>query len=326
MVTRCPACTTLFRVTPQQLQARQGQVRCGRCMTVFDGFKALATLPEQARPEAALPETTAAPPAAESAAPPAAAGGAPARTPAEETGHTAAPEAPAPPATPPAPAGFEFEPIEPRPARAAGQSAPPPFRPAAAVKPEARPDNAVTSSPPVSADALFLQQAHAKRRRGSWVWTAGSVLLTLTLAAQAVYFYRGELAANYRGLKPVIVQACQLLQCDVPLPQRPRLINIEASDLQSVDPTRPGVIQLTATLRNHAGYDLAYPALDLVLTNTKEHTLARRIFLPQEYLDKSRDVNAGFPANAEITVRLDLDTGELGAAGFRLDLLPAPAR
>jgi hypothetical protein len=111
----------------------------------------------------------------------------------------------------------------------------------------------------------------------------------------------------------------------VPLPQRPRLINIEASDLQSVDQTRPGVIQLTATLRNHADYDLAYPALDLVLTNTKEHTLARRIFLPREYLDKARDVNAGFPANAEVTVRLDLDTGELGAAGFRLDLLPAPA-
>jgi hypothetical protein len=33
---------------------------------------------------------------------------------------------------------------------------------------------------------------------------------------------------------------------------------------------------------------------------------------------------AGIPANAEITVRLDLDTGDLNPAGFRLDLLPAP--
>ena len=60
-----------------------------------------------------------------------------------------------------------------------------------------------------------------------------------------------------------------------------------------------------------------------MLTNTREHTLARRIFLPAEYLEHGRNAEAGFPAKAEITVRLDLDTGELGAAGFRLDLLPA---
>ena len=42
LVTRCPRCKTLFRVMPAQLQARAGQVRCGRCMHVFDGFQALA--------------------------------------------------------------------------------------------------------------------------------------------------------------------------------------------------------------------------------------------------------------------------------------------
>jgi hypothetical protein len=84
------------------------------------------------------------------------------------------------------------------------------------------------------------------------------------------------------------------------------------------------LIQLTATLRNHAAHDLGYPALDLVLTNTKEHALARRVFLPKEYLERGKDLMAGFPANAEITIRLDLDTGDLGPAGFRLDLLAAP--
>ena len=85
------------------------------------------------------------------------------------------------------------------------------------------------------------------------------------------------------------------------------------------------MIQLTATLRNQAKYDLGYPALDLVLTNSKDHTLARRIFMPAEYLERGRNVKAGLAANAEITIRLSLDTGTLGAAGFRLDLLPGPA-
>lgn len=35
MLTRCPQCETLFRVGPDQLEARDGLVRCGRCLKVF---------------------------------------------------------------------------------------------------------------------------------------------------------------------------------------------------------------------------------------------------------------------------------------------------
>jgi hypothetical protein len=119
---------------------------------------------------------------------------------------------------------------------------------------------------------------------------------------------------------------CDALHCAIFLPQRPRLIAVEASDLQAPDPARPGIIQLTATVRNHAGYDLGYPAVDLVLTNTREHTLARRIFLPTDYLETAREVRAGIPASAEFTIHLDLDTGDLNPAGFRLELMPAPAQ
>ena len=37
LVTRCPSCATAFRVLPEQLSVRNGQVRCGKCATVFDG-------------------------------------------------------------------------------------------------------------------------------------------------------------------------------------------------------------------------------------------------------------------------------------------------
>ena len=91
-----------------------------------------------------------------------------------------------------------------------------------------------------------------------------------------------------------------------------------------IDVNRPALIQVTATLRSYADYDLAYPALDLVLTNANEHALARRVFLPIDYVGRGRDPKSGVPPNAEITVALDLDTGDLNAAGFRLDLLAAP--
>jgi predicted Zn finger-like uncharacterized protein len=52
MTTRCPACGTAFRVQPDQLAAREGQVRCGQCSTVFDAQATLVTEPD---PVAAAP-------------------------------------------------------------------------------------------------------------------------------------------------------------------------------------------------------------------------------------------------------------------------------
>jgi len=273
MITKCPACSTLFRVTPEQLQAHQGQVRCGRCMTVFDGLVALAALPEPG-PEAVARSGS-------------------------EVGE------------------FKLEPVEP----AKATAAPPPPAARAAGTVHGDMDYGPTPEQLSLDEELFSDPSQVRRDR---LWAVGAALLVFALAGQAAYYYRAELAVQYPMLKPYLVKLCDALQCKVLPPQRPRQIAIEASDLQATDPARPGLIQLTATLRNHAGHDLGYPALDLVLTNTKEHTLARRVFLPKEYLERGNDVAAGMPANAEITIRLDLDTGDLSPAGFRLDLLPTP--
>ena len=274
MITKCPACGTIFRVTLEQLQVHQGQVRCGRCMTVFDGLVALAALTEPVGEAAARSGT--------------------------EVG------------------GFKLEPVEP--ARATAAPQPPAVRAAETVHGEK--DYGPAPEQLSLDDELFPDPSQARRDR---LWAVAAALLVFALAGQAAFYYRADLAVQSPGLKPYLVKLCDALQCRILPPQRPRQIAIEASDLQATDPARPGLIQLTATLRNYAGHDLGYPALDLVLTNTKEHTLARRVFLPKEYLERGKDVTAGMPANAEITIRLDLDTGDLSPAGFRLDLLPAPA-
>jgi len=50
--TRCPGCRTIFRVTPQQLEIRAGQVRCGHCQTVFNGVAEFVSLaPRREEPE-----------------------------------------------------------------------------------------------------------------------------------------------------------------------------------------------------------------------------------------------------------------------------------
>ncbi|MBS1217159.1 MAG: putative transrane protein [Proteobacteria bacterium] len=302
LITCCDHCRTVFRVTPEQLQAHGGQVRCGRCMQTFDALVALVPVDVPSSPPSP-PE----PPLSEP--PPAAAA-----------------------ITDPVPAAAEdpgaLLDILPEPPLAQPESSPEslPDTPSAAheLEPRIKP----VAVPRADAENPFIDVPAAQPEpapRRPWL-IAASVLLGLVLAAQAIYFYRGEIAARQPLARQWLNTACAQIGCIVALPQSPKAILIEASDLQSVDPARPNRIQLTATLRNHADHDVAYPALDLVLTNANDHTLARRIFLPVEYLGSGRDPRAGMAANAELTVRLGLDTGSLGAAGFRLAVLSAPQR
>src|SRR5687767_14984627 len=41
LLTRCPECDTTFRVTDETLKKASGQVRCGRCASVFNAYAEL---------------------------------------------------------------------------------------------------------------------------------------------------------------------------------------------------------------------------------------------------------------------------------------------
>ena len=75
-----------------------------------------------------------------------------------------------------------------------------------------------------------------------------------------------------------------------------------------------------SAVRNRATLVVAYPAIELTLTDDHDLAIARRVFMPPEYLSPGTDVNRGFEGGSEINVRLFLDTAELRAAGYRLYL------
>jgi predicted Zn finger-like uncharacterized protein len=62
LYTRCPGCTTIFRVTEPQLALREGQVRCGHCRTVFNGREQLISLAPVADAEQEYDELAQGPP------------------------------------------------------------------------------------------------------------------------------------------------------------------------------------------------------------------------------------------------------------------------
>ncbi len=302
MITQCPSCRTHFRVHADQLAARAGQVRCGRCSRIFDaldylieetaaprepaaGESAVALAAAAPAPIALESKTTQALPAVAAAPPVALAAGA-----------KSAPET-APAADEPAHAALSdftlFEPPGAAPAEVAATAGAFDFGPDAAADP-------------------------AKRAR-RWPWLLGALLLLLLLLAQAAYNYRSTLIVLFPQVKPYAATLCANLGCDLPLPRRVELISIEASDLQA-DTTNPNVMVLSATLKNRAIFDQQLPLLELTLTDAQDQPLVRRVLSPGDYIGKSANVTVGFAASSEIAVKVFIEGSQIKATGYRLYL------
>ena len=282
MVTRCPQCTTAFRVAMAQLDARQGQVRCGKCNAVFDARKALSVEPD---PQPAAER----PPVEKGAA-------------AEPATHAPAMSAVQIPAMP-APEGVEAPSWQ-----QLHDQTPPPV-PAAKPQPTER----------LAAAKTVEMDFGPKKRQSSWIWWPASALALLAFAAQAAFYFRGEIALVYPEVKPLLKQLCSGYPCEVPLPKRPELMSIESSDLQA-DTANPGVMVLTATLRNLAAFPQAHPALELTLTDDRDQALARRVLNARDYLGQGATLESGFTANAEIPVKVFIETVSIKPTGYRLYL------
>jgi predicted Zn finger-like uncharacterized protein len=297
MYTRCPQCDTVFRVTPQQLQVSSGQVRCGRCQTVFDAFSSLSS-----QPPAREPGGTAAAEAAaltrELVAHPADSEGLASASqprPMDSASHASAP----------VPALAEPVPLQ---AETAGVRAPHDEIPAAVAA-----DEALTLP-----EELFPPGLTTPRRR--WLWVGINALLLLALALQVAWVFPGHLLARAPALQPALQQLCAWLGCHVRLPSVPEQLFIEASDLQLLDAARPSQVLLTATIRNRAGFAQEFPLIELTLTKAENQTAARRVFYPRDYLDPAVHQDRGLGAHQEVAIHLYLDTGDLRAIGYRLYL------
>lgn len=149
------------------------------------------------------------------------------------------------------------------------------------------------------------------------LWTCASLLLLLIAAIQSIYFLRDEIAIYYPNSKPYLVQACQKLSCSINLPKKIEFIVIDDSDMQE-DANHPGLVRFASTLINSGHHVVAYPNLELTLTDVEDKPVLRRIFKPNEYLPAGTIIADGIQANAEISIKLAVTTSEITVSGYRV--------
>jgi len=151
------------------------------------------------------------------------------------------------------------------------------------------------------------------------LWTILAFVMVTGLVLQAVYVFRTEMMVLLPQTRSYYALICESIGCAIGLPKLSNYLHIEASDLKVVDPSHPNEIQLLLSVRNRAPVDLAYPAFELTLTNPMEQAVARRVFLPADYLSPAMQTG-GLKAGTELPLQLYLDTGVVRAAGYRLYL------
>ena len=279
LITTCTHCLARFRVTPQQLNAKQGKVRCGRCGKVFSGFEALERVPDDDTGSRLL--------AARQAQE------APGLEPADDSAEDLLPELEAVDVPASAPArGREPEPAP---------EAPPPARPHAAPRVLAEP----------------LEEEEPAPAAVSRAWTLGVVLLLLVIGTELAFAFRAPLAQRYPPLRTYLESACARAGCTVPWPRDDRLLKLEDSELLEV-PGRPGEIALGARIRNLAPVAQEYPYLELTLTDVSGQVAARRVLRPSDYLGHAARADEVLAAGAEVAIQLRLQTPRIKPTGYEL--------
>jgi hypothetical protein len=136
---------------------------------------------------------------------------------------------------------------------------------------------------------------------------------------QAVLEYRESLAAHLPFTRPLLEGACRPFGCTIGPLRDAAALAIDASDLQA-DPAHRGLLQLSATIRNRASYAIAYPHLELTLTDSSDQVVVRRAFAPVDYIGGTADASTGIPGNGEKLLRMFIDASATAQAGYRLYL------
>jgi predicted Zn finger-like uncharacterized protein len=326
LITRCPACATMFKVVPDQLRVSEGWVRCGQCSEVFDANANLLD------PAAAL---NPAPPLTVSHVD-------------IEAGETVPPEEVIADATPEAEPEMA-EAVEVAEAAESQQADPflavnphalyidPLEDHAAAAEPELLPEPSLAraeeeaSEQPSEADAeeeingeelhhAFLQPRTApppppQRRAVRVALALLGVVLGAGLLAQVAVHERDRIVALEPATKAVLGPLCDLLGCRIAPLQQIESVVIDSSSFTKV---RGDVYRLGFTLKNIAQTPLATPALELTLTDLQDQAVVRKVFAVKDFADKQTVLEPGAELPASLPVAVKLGGNGEKISGYRL--------
>lgn len=306
LITRCPACTTMFKVVPDQLRVSDGWVRCGQCNEVFDANANL----QDAAGEALKPPVS--------------------ESPTDRTG-TAAHEAVVDPVAGTraidvpqsdpflevSPRALHIEPDDPVSELAAlGE---PRHRPMPSAEPKAFP---IGQPSPTPEDVPAHSFMHKTRLPSRWnqTWVRATLSLAVfglggALLLQVVIQERDRIVAVEPLAKRYLDPLCEILNCKIEPLRQIESIVIDSSSFTKV---RADVYRLSVTLKNAAQTPVATPDLELTLTDMQDQAVVRRVFAAADFSKPHIAMDSGAEILVTLPVAVKLNAGSERISGYRL--------
>ena len=266
-LTRCPQCQSPFRVLPVQLEAAQGLVRCGTCLTAFNAREhAVGDWPTAEITEQPGDDITA--------------------TLADIDDELLAGEE-----------SLIDEVL-------ASEAIPQQISQAASHETD-EPSLQPPTLPPVL-ESVELETAHRKPFNfGRWlasmliVAVAGALII-----AQYAWFYSDRLSLNQR-YRPYLEPFCAKFNCPLSELRDLRLIHTSNLLVRS-HPEHNNAISVDLLMRNTAPYEQRFPALILVFSDINGKLVAQRKLQPAEYLLGELKGARSMPPNQQVHINIEL--------------------
>jgi predicted Zn finger-like uncharacterized protein len=356
LATKCPQCGALFRVVADQLKLRGGLVRCGECRAVFDAIGSLTYVEDSALLQSRTVSGSSRP----AAPVPAAADDSASRALGPSTTLRIAPVAPAtlagnlpplrielPKAPPEEPALLRRRAKAAERQREEGRDSPaaptnaeekvptlvaPTRSGDGAAVPEAvaggvqvAGDGVAAPSPDTAEESVnaeptpsFMRPKRRRPRGFSVVFGGGTAMLGLLAIVQLAVIFRGELMVHWPQSRLTLMELCGVFGCTVNWPTQADQLAVIGTELQAIPGT--DALELTAVIRNRAGFKQALPAVEVTLMDARSRALARKVFTPADYLasagEPSSRLQEGFGPGSDFTIRIFFEARGLAPAGF----------
>ena len=176
----------------------------------------------------------------------------------------------------------------------------------------------------VSAEAKpdFVLKAEREQKRGRLIRIAmllSCLILLPALLLQLAYIFRVQISANFPEARPVLVQACGVIHCQISLPAQIEHITLESNELESPPPDGKA-FTLTMQLQNNATTIQTWPYVELVLNDEKDKAVLQKAFAPADYLNDKATLSKGFAPKSQQNIKLYFELPKLKASGYHVSV------
>ena len=183
---------------------------------------------------------------------------------------------------------------------------------------------------PASQPPEFVRRA---QRQAFWrlpVVQATMALLTLLLAlgllVQLGHQFRDWIAAHHPSTRPLLNGWCAQVGCKIKPPMRLDALQVDSATLVRTASEGPDRYRLTVAVNSRAQVELAWPHIDLTLTDDRGTVIARRAFAPRDAQVVKGEgmpllsVPEAVPAGESTQLQWSLRLNDLAPAGYTAEL------